>query len=103
MARNHGQDQVRAILAIMMDGLFRFPHFGIEPRKISGVQISIPEGEAAAGNIQAQLVAFFEDVTGGLQVNRVLVNDTRLDQLRLLPVLLLSEAGTKNAFSNVDG
>jgi len=100
---DRGKDEMRRILAIMINVLLSLFDFSVQPRKVSCVQITVPERKTAAGNVQTQPMTFLEYVAGCLKINPILIDHTRGDKVRFLPVSLFTKTSTDHTFCDVDG
>ena len=87
---------------VVPDGLPGDLHRGAGVRILAGIQVPIPEREIAAGDFQADGMAFQKDVAGNLKIKRVLQHCAGLDQLwvRAIPVAV---PRPDDAFRDVDG
>ena len=71
---------------VVPDGLPGDLHRGAGMRMLAGIQIPIPEREIAAGDFQADGVAFQKDIARDLEIKRVLQHCVWLDQFRVRPI-----------------
>ena len=65
-----------------MDRLLRDLHLGIGRRIVAGVEIPIPQREAATRDVQPDPMSGQEDVARRLQIDRESIHSPRLHELR---------------------
>ena len=74
---------------------------GFSPGLLSGVGVAVESGEIAAGDFQADSVTLQEYVAGGHQVDCVLVNLPRLNEVSLFRGF--SVPGSNDAVGKIPG
>src|SRR5262249_39514867 len=68
---NDWQQQRRRMLGIVINGLLGLYHSRAAERFLARIQIPVEAREIAAGNVDANAMASFEDIAGSPQIKRV--------------------------------
>lgn len=65
----HGEEDVRGMLGVMVEGVGGGDEAAVSVQRLTGVGVDVEAGEIAAGDIDANAVAFLEDVGGGVELD----------------------------------